>query len=330
MSSDHKKTFSKIVCFVGELNQIFGSKYDNIKRYYKLLKASMTNPSSVNSHVLIFETFSKQNKESIVSKDLSFCENIKFSDRVFINLQTIYSESDKETKENMSKHLQLIGYLSTGDQDFKDSLVNNKNVSQKIIKSVNEPSNPVVDESSNEFKYINKFAETIKDSLADEDFEENPIKAALNLVKSGKLNNIFSTMKKEKEEGRLDLGKLLMNVQAMTSELKSEMATEGDSKANDTMSLLSNTLTSLEQGKEVDPTSLLTNVKGMMSDLNIDEKSLGGMGGMLSSMLGGGNDGGSDMGLMLSTIMGGGNQEEKDLSNMLKILESDTKKDSSN
>jgi hypothetical protein len=47
-------------------------------------------------------------------------------------------------------------------------------------------------------------------------------------------------------------------------------------------------------------------------------------------MLGGGNDGGSDMGLMLSTIMGGGNQEEKDLSNMLKILESDTKKDSSN
>jgi hypothetical protein len=323
MSSDHKKTFSKIVCFVGELNQTFGSKYDNIKRYYKLLKASMTNPSSVSSHVLIFETFSKQNKESVISKDLSFCENIKFSDRVFINLQTIYSESDKETKENMSKHLQLIGYLSTGDEDFKDSLVNNKNVSQKLIKSVNEPVKPLVDESSNEYKYINKFAETIKDSLTDEDFEENPIKAALNLVKSGKLNDIFSTMKKEKEEGRLDLGKLLMNVQAMTSDIKSGMDL-GDSKANDTMSLLSNTLTSLEQGKEVDPTSLLTNVKGMMSDLNIDESSLGGVGGMISNMLGGGNDGGSDMGLMLSTIMGGGNQEEKELSNMLKMLESDS------
>jgi DNA-binding LytR/AlgR family response regulator len=75
MSSDNKKTFSKIVCFVGELNQSFGSKYDNIKRYYKLLKASMTNPSSVNSHVSIFETFSKQNKESIVSKDIQHSLN---------------------------------------------------------------------------------------------------------------------------------------------------------------------------------------------------------------------------------------------------------------
>jgi len=259
------KIFTKILNFVTELNTGFGDKYPNVRLYYKFLsKTPISKKVAMEKQNGTFRTFLSKNKDAVIKQDANLFQDdkISYSEKVFINIKEIIQEAVPENKKTIFKHLQLVSYLFTGDQDMKDAITG---AGTKSVKEVPQ-------DDGQENKFIDNFMTKIESSFADKDFKD-PMEATMNLLQSGIFTDMINTMHKDVTSGKLNVNKLLGNVQGMMGKLTQDIGDGGqDNPMNMLNSMLSNNggenpFMSMMSGMMGGNQSNVNNVMGMMSGM---------------------------------------------------------------
>ncbi len=295
MEDDIYKPFTKILTFVKELNTLFGDKYTNISLYYKLLKKTpISNKGAVRKQNSVFKTFLENNKEAIIEKDLGLFkdENISFSERVYINITQVLKEADDN--ENIYKHLQLISAILIKDE--------------KMIEALK-------DTRDNETKFLNKFMGKVENTFKGSEIND-PIKAAMSLMGSG----ILSDMSKEIQSGKLNIGKLIGNLQGMMTDVAQEIKenspnSDEANKVNNALNNLPNMINNLMNGNG-EGGDIMSMVSGLMGG---GPSNMPGPSPDMMNMLNGGG-GQPDIMNMLSGLMGGGEAKDDMMTMMSNIM----------
>jgi hypothetical protein len=202
MSSDTKSIYAKIVAFVSELKNVFPD--EPIKLYYKLLKnTSITNTEGIEKHNQIFKDWILKNGELIKENKIQDCseDGICFSNRVYIPIQKLAKDADKETYAALCSHLKLLLYMFEPSDELANALIQ--------VENKNE---------STESDFIDNFMTKIETNFKDKEFN-NPMEAMMSMFSSGVFTELVETMKDGVNNKTLDLNKLLGDVQGMVGGL---------------------------------------------------------------------------------------------------------------
>ena len=201
--------FKSISDFVKALTECFGEEFINLKLYNRLIeKTTLVHKEAISKHVNIFMDFCKANKDAIVNKDESEMtdDDIRYSDKVFINMKDIFSKGDDESKGVMWKHLLFISAYFVKDIDLT-GMVTDKS-----------------DESGNELNFIQNMMSKVESNL--DDNVSNPMDAISSMMSSGVFGELVNSMTSGLQNGELNLGSLMGTVNEMVGTISSEMPTQ--------------------------------------------------------------------------------------------------------
>ncbi len=301
---DATKAYSKILSFVNELNRNFGNKHKNLGLYYTFLKEKtpLSNKKAIEKQNNVFLKFLDNNREAVLKMDLSLFkdDNISFSERVYINIKQLLTEN-KDSREVIFKHLQLISALLLEDDKMVEALKEDK-----------------------EAKFLDKYVSKIDELFKDTNGVEDPMAAAMSLLQSGAL----SDMTKELKNGNLNVGKLISSLQDKMKTTASEIKTSSPSDNNST-SQLPDMVNNLLSGNSSDMMNMIgglmngggnsTDIMGMVSGLmgGMDEDAKVNMMNMVGGLMNGGGNSTDIMG-MVSGLMG--NIDEDTKVNMMNMV----------
>lgn len=232
-------TFKAISNFINELGDIFDDKQRTLKLYHHLIsKTTLSHDRAIQNHISAFLTFCKNNRDAILSKDKRKLDSkiIKYSDRVYINMDDILRMSDSETEDAIWNHLLTISALV--DPAGRARHVLQENMSKKGL----------CDDKEADFlsTIINKVEEHV-------DPNANPMEAISSIMKSGVFNDLVGGMGNGLQNGSLDLSKLMSTVQTLVSSMGVDgLGGEGGGGGSDpTMnminSMMSNMMTGMNQ-----------------------------------------------------------------------------------
>jgi hypothetical protein len=276
---DVTKPYSKILAFVNELNRNFGDKHKNLGLYYVFLKEKtpLSNKKALAKQNNVFLKFLENNREAVLNMDLKLLrdENISFSEKVYINIKQLLTEN-KDAREVIFKHLQLISALLITDDKMVDALKEDK-----------------------ENKFLDKYVSKIDDLFKNTNGVEDPMAAAMSLLQSGAL----SDMTKELKNGNLNVGKLISSLQEKMKTTASEISASTPAETTVLPDLVNNLIK--------DPASLLSggggDIMGMVTGLmgNMDEDAKVNMMNMVGGLMNG-NGGGDIMGMVSGLMSGNG------------------------
>lgn len=197
MTSNDKK-FSAISAFVSDLGTIFSVKQRSLKLYCKLLNQTKSeHKKAISKHIDIFTQFCTDNKEAINDKDYKKLVTTKllYSDRVFIDILYVFNKSDVETQNIIWQHILTISALVYPEGGAITVLAENKPAKN----------------------YMNNVVEKISSQI---DPKDNPITAALKIMQSGALEDIFSSMSKGLADNEIDLDGIIKSIGGMSSKIK--------------------------------------------------------------------------------------------------------------
>lgn len=199
MSSDNSLViFKAITNFVNDLAGVFSEKQHSLKLYSHLLeKTTLTHDKAISKHISGFKKFCIANRDSITEKNYSELAEtlISYSDKVFIDMENIFSMSDKETEEVIWKHLLFISALVDPTTKVKE-----------ILKK----------EHTKENDFLSNILSKVEEQVDDKD---NPMEAITSLMQSGVFTNIVSDLNNGIKNGDIDLTKMMGSVQNMMGEL---------------------------------------------------------------------------------------------------------------
>ncbi len=233
--------FKAIVKFVTSLNECFGASQKTLQLYCRLLrKTTIVHEDAIKKHIGIFKNFCAQNRDNIINRDINFKQSqIKYSERVYINLTPICKKATKDNLNVIWKHLLIISAYLDPESGAKDILKKNKEEKQQVqtessaVKHLRKDN----ESSSKEDKFLDDIINTVELNV-DKD-SDNPMEAVNSMMNSGVFNNLMGSMNDGLQGGDLDMGKLLGSVQGMVTSLNDEMKdTVGDNPAGDMTEML--------------------------------------------------------------------------------------------
>lgn len=208
--------FKAISDFVSDLYTVYGEKHKSIALYHRLVsKTTIVDKDPVQKHIAVFTRFCDANSKALEERDASKIVDplIKYSDRVFVKLDTIMEHSDKETRTAIWNHLLTI-----------NALIHPGERSLELLKTSSE---------AGDDDFITDIIDAVSSNI-DPVTNANPMAAAMALVSSGKLTDIISSMSDKFASGTLDPEALLRKVSGMYSKM-----TEGDKDAPDIGTIIS-------------------------------------------------------------------------------------------
>lgn len=214
---DHTNSFKAICDFVKDLNDVFGEENQPIKLYSHLIsKTTMGHIEAVNKHITIFKNFCSENKESILNQDSSKLINgkIEYSQRVYIDLEYIFTNADNDIKSAVWNHLLFIS----------SNLENNPEALK--LMSIKKPMSFGTDSKESEF--LSNMVEKIQSKINIQD-TSNPMECVSSLMSSGVVDELVTEFKDNINTGKIDLGGLMNSLQGMMSNLNSEIESTGAS-----------------------------------------------------------------------------------------------------
>ena len=217
--------FKTIFCFVKELSDAFGTKQHSLLLYHRLMeKTNFLHTKAVHKHITFFKGFCVANSDAIQSKNYKLIKSgvIKYSERVFIDMNRLFELADKETREIMWKHiLAITAYLnpnSNAKQILKETMDNTQNQGEQGL----------------EEEFLSGLIKKVESSI-DPDEIQDPMQAVSKIMSSGVFTDLMSNMQDGLSSGKLDLNKLMGTVQGMMG----NMGGEGGGGGIDMMSMMS-------------------------------------------------------------------------------------------
>lgn len=313
LSDSNLITFKAIINFVNDLNSIFGETQHSLKLYHHLItKTTFAHDKPILKHIEAFTNYCVSNQQAILNKDKTSLnnDNIQYSDRVYINIRSIFFPTgkktkpvDPETEEAMWKHLI---YLSARTNPNENALRLLRNVvdsgEQKESRS---GINLNILGEGKEKEFLTNIMNKVENCI--DPTSTNPLQAISTIMSSGLLNELVNDMGEGIENGSINLNSLMGTVQSMVSNMAPSGAppTEGgDSTPNPTPA--PNPLGGID----------MSAITGMMQQ-------------MMSNGGTGGTGGGIDMSAitgMMQQMIGGNGAGTPDLSGLLRMGATETQK----
>lgn len=192
--------FKAITSFVSDLNSVFSKRFHTLALYNRLLeKTCLSHDEYIKRHIEIFRLFCTSNRDAIYEHDKAkFTMNeVKYSNRVYINIRQILDVSDQEEENAIWKHILTIS-----------ALLDPSGKARNVLKDMKD---------NNEALFLQKAMAKIEDKLGPSALEsgQNPMSALAGIMSSGVFTDLFSMMNEGMASGNLDVGKLLGSVQGM-------------------------------------------------------------------------------------------------------------------
>lgn len=222
MSTKTYEIFKAIVDFVVDLDTVFGQRHRSISLYRRLVsKMSEANAEPVRKHVELFAQFCAENIEALESGDLQRLAQplLKYSDRVYIQLDTLAAHAEPSVAKTILEHLLTINALINSTDGKALALLN--------------ASRPSVD------TILDELLATVSDTI-DPAAASNPAAAAMSLISSGKIASLISTMTRGVQDGSFSTETMIKKLTSIYSK-----ATENDKNAPDISTIFDNVQKSL-------------------------------------------------------------------------------------
>ena len=196
--------FKSITSFINDLHLEFGSKFKSISLYHRLLeKTGLVHTNPILKHIECFKTFFNDNKEAMVSTDMTKMVNTKisYSDRVYVDIGLVLKNTDEENSKIIWQHLLTLWGLIDPTSQAKENL------------------KQLTEEKTTENDFLNNIIEKVEKSIDPNQVSGNPMEMVSSMMQSGVFNELISGMKGGLENGSLDMSKLMGSVQGMMSKL---------------------------------------------------------------------------------------------------------------
>lgn len=254
--------FKAISDFTKELCENFTAKDKNhsLKLYVHLLnKTTLTHEKAIKKHIDAFRDFCVSNRDAIINKNPSLLvrKNVMYSDRVYIDFNSIFKDADVETSNIIWKHLLTISALIDPAGKAKEILKNNKDSKEANFLS----------------DIINKVESNVNPN-------SNPLEAISSIMSSGVFNDLITGMNSGIQNGDLDLGKLMGTVQTMCASLSTDINPTSDSTENP-MNMINSLMSSMggpssggDNGNIPDLSSITSLLGPMLSGLNSNKQEI--------------------------------------------------------
>lgn len=211
MDNNTALAFNTICNFIRDLNASFGNKQKSLLLYGHLIeKTGLIHIDPVKKHISIFKEFVEENQEAIEKQEKSLLKTpvISYSEKVAIDVKSIFQMSDREEEKIIWNHLLTISAVLNPIGNAKQIL---KTLSEK--KSSSTPTND---------NFLQNIMEKIGSEVQNCDAENmNPMQMVGNLMSSGALNDIFQSLSTSMNDGNLDLNSMMSSMQSMMSNLSS-------------------------------------------------------------------------------------------------------------
>jgi hypothetical protein len=205
--------FKSIKQFVSELNNIYGDDNRPLKLYsYLLDRTELKNRKAVKKHIKVFRIFCDKNKKEILDKSSTLVySKIIYSDKVYIDVQSILDSADADTKKAIWEHLLCICAKLSPNSEAK-------NILRESFKS-KTPENDFLKNIMGEVQ-----------SQISPGASSNPMQMIGNLLQSNTIGKLVSGMNDGVSSGKLDMKKLLGSVQGMISNLSEKLPDSNEMK----------------------------------------------------------------------------------------------------
>jgi len=196
--------FKALCNFVKALNDVFGERQFSLQLYSHLLeKTGIINEEPIQKHLHAFRQFVKANEKNIVEQRLPLIfGEIRYSDRVYIDLQKIMQWADKDEKQVIWKHLLTIS-----------AIIDPTGPAKEILRQLQQG-------ETKEEDFLANLLKKIMDNVNMD--SQNPMEMISGLLSSGILNDVLGKFNQQGEDG-LDISKLLQTVQTMMTTFGSMM-----------------------------------------------------------------------------------------------------------
>ena len=195
-------TFKAIVGFVADLNNEFGTSMKSIALYNRLLeKTGIVHIGPIQKHIECFRIFFQENQGSMESRATTFSSTIQYSDRVYIDLTTVFKRSSVDTASVIWQHLYTLWGLVDPSSEAKRLL------SEAVRSSGGQ---------DRESQFLTDIIEKVERTVQSTDVDtSNPMGAVGKLMSSGVFTDLVQGMQTGLSDGSLDIGKLMGSVQGM-------------------------------------------------------------------------------------------------------------------
>lgn len=203
MNTSIEKQFNFIKKFVNELTDMFGENNQSLLLYNHLLNKLNSN-DTILIHLNIFEKFANDNRDAILSEDITkFISNdITYRNSIKIEMKNILIHS--EDKAPLWKYLTFILFMfNKEDENIKEKFIvkkGNENNTEKNLES-----------------FINKTKAQIDEKINPN--ETNPMNIFSSLMKDGFINELCQSVTNSIKSGELDLSVMVNQIQPMLSSM---------------------------------------------------------------------------------------------------------------
>lgn len=201
--------FKCIVNFIHDLNELYGEEQKSLQ-YYNLLmeKTGIVHQEPIKKHIKIFYDFCRENEDAILEKDCTKITKwkIEYSEKVFIDLKTIYESTDDENREILWKHfLTLLAVLNPTSR-------------AKEIIAAQKESKIKEGKLANEEDFLTNIIQKVSGSINVTE-SDDPAKMMTGLMSSGIFTELVDDMNNGISNGDLDIGKMMSSLQGVMGNL---------------------------------------------------------------------------------------------------------------
>ena len=205
LNSSELMTFQAILSFVNDINGVFGTEQKSLALYGRLIeKTTFSHVEAIRKHINAFKVFCIDSRDGLREKNPSklSTQNIQYSDRVFINLRSLFMKADSDSKRAIWHHLLTISAIVDPSAKMREVLETESG------------------ESAGNQDFLQGLISQVEENIDTE--VSNPTEAMSNLMKSGVMENMMVSMTQGMQDGSLDLGGLMGSIQGMVGNLREQ------------------------------------------------------------------------------------------------------------
>ena len=210
-SNDQIVLFKCIVDFIHALKEMFGEKQHSLELYDLLMeKTGIIHQEPIKKHIHIFYQFVSENQDAILERNKETLQTttIKYSEKVFIDIEAIFKESTNEDAEMIWKHLLTLLAI----------LIPTSNAKQ-VLQNISTKKKP---DSMNEENFLTNIMKKVGNHI-DPSKSSDPTAMMSDIMESGVFTELVKDMNDNVNNGSLDIQKMMGNLQGMLGNLSSMM-----------------------------------------------------------------------------------------------------------
>ena len=248
--------FKAIHSFISALDQEYGTKYRFLRRYAVLLsKTQIINEAQINRNIDLFRNFVVKNRDAIINNDKTrFVDgNIRYSERIYVNIPNIFTFTDNNTENVIWAHLLTISAILDPNGNAIAVLKNNPKGHTEGTPN---------EENKNESNFLTDLISKVEEKAGSGSGD-----SLSNILNPALLTDIMGSMQSGLASGKLDLGKLMGSVQGMLSTITEK--NPENKQMFDTLNTNISALTSGGNTSTLDMGSMMQMMTGMLGNMNL-------------------------------------------------------------